>query len=87
MSVNVNMDFRQPLIDTLKSLQKVQEHIIIGMAKTLTYIDRYRAPVTMINNANIIPYSFVINEVNVEDKMIGSMPLFLIDIGNTSKMK
>ena len=70
LSVNVNMDFRQPLIDTLEVFAKsTRAYNYWDGQKLLTYIDRYRAPVTMINNANIIPYSFVINEVNVEDKI------------------
>ena len=70
LSVNINIDFRQPLIDTLEVLAKsIKGYNFWDGQKLLTYIDRYRTPVTIINNANIIPDSFVINEVNVEDKI------------------
>jgi hypothetical protein len=41
----------------------------IKAQKLLTFIDRYRTPVTMINNAIIVPDSFLINEVSIEDKI------------------
>lgn len=70
LSVNINIDFRQPLMDTLEVLAKsTKGYNFWDGQKLLTYIDRYRTPVTMINNANIVPDSFVIHEVNIEDKI------------------
>ena len=68
--VNINIDFRQPLMDTLEVLAKsFRAYNYWDGKKLLTYIDRYRVPVTMVNNANIVDGSFAIEEVNVEDKI------------------
>jgi hypothetical protein len=69
-SVNINIDFRQPLIDTLELLAKsTRGYNYWDGQKLLTYIDRWRKPVTMINNANIVAGSFRIEEVKAEDKI------------------
>jgi len=70
IDININIDFRQPLMDTLEVLAKsARAYNYWDGQKLLTYIDRYRAPVTMVNNAVIVPDSFMISEVNVEDKI------------------
>src|SRR3990167_1013457 len=69
-AVDINIDFRQPLIDTLEVLAKsTRGYNYWDGQKLLTYIDRYRAPVTLVNDACILPDSFIINEVDIEDKI------------------